>query len=155
MERKETIERLKKYFTLPELVCPHVYRKYPEAQIWSFFTTEALETLLILREEILCKPFIINNWQNGGGYSQRGLRCNVCVLCKEKTMLEKPYLSAHALGRGFDITVSGMEAEAARKLIVDDSGKLPYPIRLEDGVNWVHVDTMNLCNGKKVTLFNA
>ena len=64
-------------------------------------------------------------------------------------------MSAHALGRAFDITVSGMEAEAARKIIIDDSDKLPYPIRLEDGVNWVHVDTMNLCNGKKVTLFNA
>jgi hypothetical protein len=155
VERKEIIEKLKKYFTLPELVCPHVYRKYSESQIWSFFTTEALETLLVLREEILCKPFIINNWKNGGSYSQRGLRCNVCVLCKEKTMLEKPYMSAHALGRAFDITVSGMEAEAARKIIVDDSDKLPYPIRLEDGVNWLHVDTMDLCNGKKVTLFNA
>lgn len=88
MERKEIIGRLGRYFTLPELVCPHVYNKYSESQIWSFFTTEALETLLVLREEILCKPFIINNWKNGGSYSQRGLRCNVCVLCKEKTMLE-------------------------------------------------------------------
>jgi hypothetical protein len=155
MERKEIIRRLGKYFTLPELVCPHVYNKYSESQIWSFFTTEALETLLVLREEIICKPFIINNWKNGGSYSQRGLRCNVCILCKEKTILEKPYMSAHALGRAFDITVSGMEAEAARKIIIDDSDKLPYPIRLEDGVSWLHVDTMDLCNGKKVTLFKA
>lgn len=155
MERKEVIGRLGRYFTLPELVCPHVYNKYSESQIWSFFTTEALETLLVLREEIICKPFIINNWKNGGSYSQRGLRCNVCVLCKEKTMLEKPYMSAHALSRAFDITVSGMEAEAARKIIIDDSDKLPYPIRLEDGVSWLHVDTMDLCNGQKVTLFNS
>ena len=28
-------------------------------------------------------------------------------------------------------------------------------IRLEDGVSWLHVDTMDLCNGKKVTLFKA
>lgn len=155
MERKEIIRRLGKYFTLPELVCPHVYGKYAESQIWSFFTTEALETLLVLREEIICKPFTINNWKTGGNYSQRGLRCNVCVLCKEKTMLEKPYMSAHTLGRAFDITVSGMEAEAARKIIIDDSNKLPYPIRLEDGVSWLHVDVMDLCNGKKVTLFNS
>ena len=155
MERKEIIERLKKYFTLPELVCPHVYRKYSESQIWSFFTTEALETLLVLREEIICKPFTINSWQNEGSYSQRGLRCNVCVLCKEKTMLEKPYMSGHVFGRAFDITVSGMSAEDARQSIIETSDKLPYPIRLEDGVSWLHVDTMNLCNGKKVTLFKA
>ena len=55
VERKEIIGRLGRYFTLPELVCPHVYGKYSESQIWSFFTTEALETLLVLREEILCK----------------------------------------------------------------------------------------------------
>lgn len=103
MERKEIIERLKKYFTLPELVCPHVYRKYSESQIWSFFTTEALGTLLVLREEIICKPFTINNWQNGGSYSQRGLRCNVCVICKGKTMLERPYLSAHCFDEKTEI----------------------------------------------------
>ena len=42
MERKEIIGRLGRYFTLPELVCPHVHNKYSESQIWSFFTTEAL-----------------------------------------------------------------------------------------------------------------
>lgn len=70
-------------------------------------------------------------------------------------MLEKPYLSAHCLGRGFDVTVSGMSAEDARQAIIKASDKLPYPIRLEDGVSWLHVDVMDLCNGQKVTLFKA
>lgn len=70
-------------------------------------------------------------------------------------MLGKPYLSAHALGRGFDVTVSGMGAEDARQAVIKASDRLPYPVRLEDGVSWLHADTMDLCNGQKVTLFKA
>lgn len=99
MKRDELIKKLKQYFKIEELVCSHVYNKYREEQMWSFFSMAALETLLVLREYIIQKPFIINNWKSGGSYSQRGLRCNICAIPKEKTNLEKVYMSAHC----FDI----------------------------------------------------
>ena len=111
----------------------------------------SMNKLSIINRNILERKNLISNI----GKEINELDSEVDRLNQEKTMLEKPYMSAHALGRAFDITVSGMEAEAARKIIVDDSDKLPYPIRLEDGVSWLHVDTMDLCNGQKVTLFNA
>lgn len=155
MTRKELIEELKKYFKIEELVCSHVYNKYSEMQCWSFFSKTALEILLILRREIIKKGMVVNNWKTGGPYSQRGLRCNLCPIPKEKTRLEKVYMSAHCTGEAFDITVMGMSAEEARRLIKENKDKLPHPIRLESGVNWLHVDTYDIGNGEKVTFFTA
>lgn len=155
MKRDELIKKLKQYFKIEELVCPHVYNKYREEQMWSFFSMAALETLLVLREYIIQKPFIINNWKSGGSYSQRGLRCNICAIPKEKTNLEKVYMSAHCTGEAYDITVQGMSAEEAHQLIIKNKDNLPYPIRLEDGVSWLHVDTYDMGNGKKITLFRV
>lgn len=156
MKRSELVNELKKFFKIEELVCKHVYNKYREDQIWSFFSMAALETLLVLRRDIIKKPFVINNWKStSGNYTQRGLRCNLCQIPKEKTRLEKVYMSAHCSGEAFDITVQGMTAEEARKMIDRQQTILPYPIRIESGVSWLHVDTYDVGNGKKVTYFNA
>jgi hypothetical protein len=39
-----------------------------------------------------------------------------------------------------DFDVTGMKAEEVRKWIKDNQIFLPYPIRLEEDVNWVHLD---------------
>ena len=64
-------------------------------------------------------------------------------------------MSAHCTGEAYDITVQGMSAEEARQLIIKNKDNLPYPIRLEDGVSWLHVDTYDMGNGKKITLFRV
>jgi hypothetical protein len=76
----------------------------------------------------------------GGNFSQRGLRSNLSPIVKEKTSLEKLYMSAHCQGMGVDFDVKGMSAEEVRKWIVDNKIFLPHPIRLESDVNWVHLD---------------
>lgn len=129
---------IKDYFDIRELTCPHVYDKFRE-YAWNFFDPRLLDTLLVIREKI-GKPIYVNNWDMGGNFTQRGFRCNCCWLVKEKTALEKLYVTAHNQGMGVDFDVKGMSAEEVRKWIVDNKIFLPHPIRLESDVNWVHLD---------------
>jgi hypothetical protein len=76
---------------------------------------------------------------NHEGAYQRGLRCNLCQLVKEKDVV---YLSPHPLGKAGDFTVVGMTAEEARKRIKEMQHLLPCPIRMEKGVSWLHFDVL-------------
>lgn len=144
-------ERIKQYFDIQELVCKHVYTKFGQVA-WSFFDERLLETLLVIREK-LGKPIYVNNWQVGGNLTQRGLRCNVCALVAEKTSLEKVYMSTHIQGNGIDFDVQGMSAAEVRGWIIKNQILLPYPVRLEDGVSWVHLDMRTDGEKGKVILF--
>lgn len=147
MERKQIIQELKQYFSIKELVCPHVYSKFGETA-WMFLSTPLLHTLLVIRRDILQKPMTINNSSN---YTQRGLRCNMCQIVKSKN---SAYLSAHVLGEGCDFTSPNVSAEDIRKLIAENEDKLPYKIRLEKDVNWVHVDCYDNSDNK-ISYFKA
>lgn len=146
MERKDLIAEVQKYFQLKELVCPHVLDKY-NAFAWNFLRTDLLETLLTIRRDIIQAPMVVNN----GTWKQRGLRCNRCDLVKTKTT---PYLSAHVLGAGIDFDAKGYTAEQARAIITKHANLLPHPIRMEAGVNWVHIDLYNDTD-KPVITFKA
>lgn len=147
MTRIEVIERLQGYFDLSELVCEHTLKRWGK-QAWQFFDTATLNTLLVLRSEILRVPMTINN----GESTQRGLRCNLCSIVKSKG--NKQYLSAHLMGKGFDVVSSEMTAQEMRDKIFENADKLPVPIRIEDGVSWLHFDTFDPSNGNnKVTFF--
>lgn len=147
MKRIEIITQLREYFDLSELVCPHTLARFGE-QSWQFFDTNTLHTLLVLRTEILRVPMTINN----DGSTQRGLRCNLCSIVRSKG--NKQYLSAHLMGKGFDIVSKEMTAQEMRDKIFENADKLPVPIRIEDGVSWLHFDTFDPFNGKnKITFF--
>lgn len=148
MTRNKLIEEIKKYFKLSELVCPHCISTYGDSA-WQFLSTELLSTIYILRTKVVNKPMIVNN---GTTFTQRGLRCNRCDLVKSKT---KPYMSAHCLGKGIDFSVSDMTAEEIRQLIKDNINEFEYPIRLEEGVSWVHCDVYTLDSDKKLTTFKS
>lgn len=148
MERNEIIDKLKKYFNIKELVCPHVYAKFREAG-WMFLSTALLHTLLIIREDIVKRPMIVNS---GSIFTQRGLRCNMCQLVRSKT---SSYLSAHVLGEGLDFSCNDISAEEIRKLIASNSDKLPYKIRFETGVTWVHFDCYDDLDGSKISYFKG
>ena len=140
---KEVIEQLKQYFDITELVCPHVYNKFKESS-WYFFDENLLRVLLWLRTA-LNAPITINNWSNGGQYSQRGIRCNRCDLVRKK---KDVYMSAHVLGKGIDLNVKGQTAEQTRQWIKEHQDELPCNIRLEKDVTWVHLDVRNFGNNK-------
>ena len=132
--------RIKNYFHIKELVCPHIYDKFGEYS-WQFFDPRLLETLLVIREKI-DKPIIVNNYARGGSFDERGYRCNICSIPKEKTRLEKLYMSAHCQGMAVDFNVDSMTTEEVHKWLKDNQILLPYPIRVEENtVDWIHIDT--------------
>lgn len=132
MTRQQIIKDLKQYFKASELVCSHIYVRWGESS-WQFLDTDYLHALLVIRKDILKSAMICNNTS----MTQRGMRCNRCDMVKSKTT---PYISAHILGKGGDFSVKGMTAEQARQKIKANAHLLPCPIRIENGVNWVHFD---------------
>ena len=85
-----------KFFSVKELVCKHVYDRYGEAAAM-FLDDKLIETINTVREKILRAPMTVNNWHLGGSFTQRGLRCNLCDLVREKSERQQLYLSAHCL----------------------------------------------------------
>ena len=134
MNRDKIIQALRKYFDISELVCPHTLSKWGERS-WQFLDTSFLHALLVIRRDILQVPMTCN--YDGAG--QRGLRCNRCELVKEKSSV---YLSSHVLGKAGDFTCKGLTAEEARRRIIENAHLLPCNIRLEGGVNWLHIDVL-------------
>lgn len=133
--------RIQDYFSIKELTCPHVYDKFRE-YAWQFFDPRLLETLLVIREKCGL-PIVVNNWAKGGQHTQRGLRCNLDSIPKEKTSLEKLYMSAHCQGMAVDFNVVGMSVADTHKWINDNKIFLPHAIRLESiesAPTWIHLD---------------
>lgn len=102
---------------------------------------------------------VINNWVWGGEFSQRGLRDLDYYIAKlQKKLKRAPTFaeavqyynksrSQHKFGRGldFDVYVDGVRIDPAiiRQLIIDNRHLfwIDAISFIEDGVNWVHVDT--------------
>ena len=134
MNREKIIRELHNYFQVSELVCGHTFSRWGERS-WQFLDTDYLASLLVIRRDILQLPMTCNT----SSATQRGLRCNVCELVKEK---KKNYLSSHILGKAGDFTVKGLTAEQARERIIQNAHLLPCNIRLEDKVTWLHIDVL-------------
>ena len=146
MTRNELINKLKENFKIQELVCKHCYDKFGEKS-WQFLSTELLSTLYTLRYKLFKKPIIINNWHQGGDFSQRGLRCNMCNLVKNK---KKVYLSAHILGKAIDFNISNMNTQEIYKEIEKNIEMFEYPIRLEsNSTTWCHLDVYQPLNSEQ------
>lgn len=134
MNREDIINQLRKYFQISELVCDHTFSIWGQRS-WQFLDTAFLHNLLIIRRDILKAPMVCNH----SNAHQRGLRCNRCELVREKS---STYLSSHVLGKAGDFTVQGMTAQEARSRIRNHANLLPYPLRVEGGVSWLHIDTL-------------
>lgn len=134
MTRDQIIRELHKFFQIRELVCEHTHSKWGE-RAWQFLDTAFLHNLLVIRRDILQAPMVCNH----GSQLQRGLRCNRCGLVAQKGAV---YLSSHVLGKAGDFTVQGMTAQEARSRIRNSANLLPYPLRMEGGVTWLHIDVL-------------
>ena len=73
---------------------------------------------------------------------QRGFRCNCCEIVKEKTEKGTLYVSPHMLGMGADLSSNAMTAEEMRKRIKAAADTAPCNVRIEGGVNWLHIDVL-------------
>jgi hypothetical protein len=167
------------HFGLEELVCPHVYYKFGQ-MAWQFLDTKQLKLMDWVRDKL--GPVFVNNWHDKyldsdfvkyiiqrvqAGlpifyneeppapdqlFSQRGLRCNICGLYYQKTQAGKIYVSPHFLGKADDYDVQGRVPEEVRQFLIQHQTELPFPIRLEKGVPWVHMDSEEPITGEKVQL---
>ena len=140
------------YFDLKELVCKDVYDFYKDTA-WQFFDARLLITIDRMREK-LGKPMFVNNWDSGGEFDERGFRCLKCSIVQNKIMSNEMYVSPHMTGQGIDFDVQGLVSSEVREYIIKNKNLWPYPLRLENNVSWIHLDTRDTFTGEKVILFN-
>lgn len=155
MERNALIREVQRFFSLRELVDEPTYKKYGDFA-WNFFDDRLLETLLYVREYVLKVPMTVNDWMTGGRFQERGLRHNLSKEVQKYTNAKpnaKQTMTAHSTGKGVDFDAKGMTAAEVRSAIQAAAKRLPHPIRLEDGVSWVHLDVYNDGSKDKVVLF--
>ena len=128
-----------RYFELYELLPPELYtydmmvsEAARERGFANYFDRKLLETIDVVRE-IIGLPLICNTWFQDGNRKNCGYRTKTCAVGVEN--------SQHKLGKAVDLICHKMSAEEMRQKIKENEDKLPYPIRIEDGVNWLHIDT--------------
>ena len=141
-----------KYFQLYELLPPEVFtiedmtakEKYMQKG-WYLLDNKLLETIDVIRE-MIGKPLICNTWYQDGNRKYCGYRTVGCTTGAAK--------SQHKLGKAADLICPYMSAEEMRQTIKANADKLPYPIRIEDGVNWLHIDVKDMdYKGEKIYFF--
>lgn len=132
-----------KHFNTEELVSKQVFDVIGDDAI-KLFDPKAIETLEVIRE-ILDVPLICNDWADGGTRDDCGYRDKLCTIGASK--------SAHKEGKAFDIISNKMSASEMRARIIANQKRLPYNIRIEDEVSWLHFDVRD--KGVKVYLFKA
>jgi hypothetical protein len=64
-----------------------------------------------------------------------------------------PYLSAHVTGKGFDLSSPAMSAEEMRLKIAENVDFLPCKVRIEQDVNWLHIDCYDEMQTAKIKYF--
>lgn len=134
------IERMykPKWFELYELMPPELYtydmmisEAARERAFATYFDRKLLETIDVVRE-IIGLPLICNTWFQDGNRKNCGFRSKTCSVGAED--------SQHKLGKAVDLICHKMSAEEMRQKIKENEHLLPYPIRIEAGVNWLHID---------------
>jgi len=135
-----------KYFELYELVDRATYQKWGE-DAWNLFNPDILEAIDGVRE-FFNVPCYINNWWGGHGNNQfRGYRPPNCPV--------GAVLSEHKKGNAADMTIDGVDAEEARRIILEnkDDSLLCKIMRMENKVSWVHIDCKPVHN--RIRLFGG
>lgn len=148
------ISYIPKYFDIQELMPPKMLSledwQAPKhmCQAWANFDPKLLETIDVIRGEIVQQPLLCNTWHMDGNRIYCGLRPSVCSIGAQQ--------SRHKFGQAADLVCYKYTAEQMRQMIVEQQDKLPYPIRIEDGVSWLHVDVADIdYNGQKIYLFKG
>lgn len=137
-----------KYFELYELLPPELYtydmmvsEEARERAFATYFDYKLLETIDIIRGEIVKAPLICNTWFQDGNRVASGYRSSQCPVGVAK--------SQHKEGKAVDLVCNKYTAEQMRQMIKENEHLLPYPIRIEEGVSWLHIDTKERISGPR------
>jgi hypothetical protein len=126
--------KVSKNFILQEFIDPEIYQIKKEKSIELIDRRIVLVAQLI--KEIFDVPVMINNWHEGGGYKESGLR-------KFLTKTGAPF-SQHKYGRAADLKIEGWDDyEKVRDVIRDywDNLRVLGLTTIETGTpTWLHID---------------
>lgn len=143
-----------KYFEPYELLPPELYTydmyvdESARERAYELIDERLLITIDIIRGEIIKAPLICNTWYQDGNRRYSGLRTKDCKIGVRE--------SQHKLGKAVDLICNKYTAYQMRQKILDNQHLLPYPIRIERDVSWLHIDTKDMdYKGKKIYLFKA
>ena len=131
-----------RYFKPQELVPQSVYNVLKDDSI-RLFDARMLYTIDCLRE-YFAVPLMINDWLYGGVMQYRGFRPNGCSVGAAFSM--------HRFGGALDLSSKYITAKEMRLKILECSRLFPYITRMEDEVDWLHIDNANVEN-KGILLF--
>ena len=129
------------HFNIKELVPPQVYKDRGQ-KAWQLLNPDLLVALDALRATF--GPAVVNDWSWGGKYKQSGLRTS---------KIGATY-SQHRYGNAADIKFKNVSAQEVRQAIRADKDYWANFIRrIENKVNWLHVDISNT-GSSKIQWFN-
>lgn len=148
-----TMRRYKsKYFELYELLPPELYKvDYYESESarelgYGLIDEKLLITIDIIREDIVKAPLICNTWYINGTIKNAGVRSSNCTVGASN--------SQHKLGKAIDLVCHYYSAEEMRQMLEKNKHLLPFPIRVERNVDWLHIDVKDMdYKGKKIVYF--
>lgn len=123
-------------FDISEIVPPDVYYALGDAA-WHLFDSNLLHGAGYLRKRF--GPAICNNWKSNGRFEWSGLRTP-----KAPKGIYSP-TSQHTVNKdhlcsALDLKFANYTADQVRAEIKRDNN-IPFITRIEDDVNWVHIDT--------------
>lgn len=136
-----------KHFITEELVDPITFKELGKRALEVCFDERILIQIDLIREYFNV-PVTVNNWKTGGDFKDRGFR-------RSESYTGSQY-SQHRFGRAIDFDVKDLTADVVRKEIIKNQNSyyFKYITRMEENVNWVHIDCMN-SNYKGIYLFKV
>ena len=133
-----------KWFKLYELLPPETYKD--EEHGWETLCDELKKTIDFCRE-LFKEPLVINDWKIKGHRQYCGFRTKTCPVGAK--------FSAHKQGMAADIISPKLSAKDMRKMLHENAAKLPYKVRLEANVSWLHIDVRTDGQTEKIKEFKA
>jgi len=140
-------QKFRKYFAPEELVSVLHYNEFVDKNDIYYLFSDALKSVMVYLRQAIGVPFTVNTWHKYGQFQYRGYRDKTCSIGAPKSL--------HRTGNAIDFDIKGFDSERGRKLIVEKIGGMPYPIRLESDVNWIHLDVALVNNSHKINFFKA
>lgn len=125
-----------KYFKPHELLPPETMQRFGESGLYLFIDIRVLIVLDTIRT-FFGAPVTVNNWSTGGKFKYRGYRPDSYYAGAV------PPASQHRFGRAADLDIKGVTAVQARDIIMNHQPQFPFIKRIEDDVDWIHVDVAN------------
>ena len=144
--------KFQKYFETYEIASSYVCNINSPSKIYGMFD-DKLQDLIVWAREGIGRAFYANNWMvheklkqsnpRLEKFEQRGIRIKEDPDCKRQKFVAG---SAHFANKvtkkheALDFDVQGMTAQQTRNWLKEHAHEAPHPFRVEEGVNWVHMD---------------